>query len=72
MSDREQPIEDDGPFMTLRAEVVTARFADDPTLDFRIRERRLAVDLASAGIDYPYTYPGAPFSRSAFGAAVSA
>ncbi|MFD3875536.1 hypothetical protein [Streptomyces sp. NPDC058623] len=31
-----------------------------------IRTRRLAAELALAGIDYPYSYPGAPFLLSAF------
>lgn len=32
-------------------------------------ERRRAAELASMGVDHPYTYPGAPFPRSAFAAA---
>lgn len=31
-----------------------------------IRERRRAVVLATEGVDYPYTYEGAPFPASAF------
>ncbi|MGW0560108.1 hypothetical protein ACWDZ4_05630 [Streptomyces sp. NPDC003016] len=34
-----------------------------------IHERRRAAALASLGVDYPYTYEGAPFPRSAFAAA---
>ncbi len=34
-----------------------------------ICERRRAAALASLGVDYPYTYEGAPFPRSAFAAA---
>ncbi len=34
-----------------------------------IRERRRAAALATLGVDYPYTYPGAPFQRSHFAAA---
>ncbi len=34
-----------------------------------IRERRRAAALAAMGVDYPYTYDGAPFPRSAFAAA---
>ncbi|MEW2635736.1 hypothetical protein AB0903_29885 [Streptomyces sp. NPDC048389] len=34
-----------------------------------IHERRRAAELATMGVDYPYTYPGAPFTRSAFAAA---
>ncbi|MEU8891175.1 hypothetical protein [Streptomyces sp. NPDC048442] len=30
------------------------------------RERRIALCEAAAGRDYPYSYPGAPFPRSAF------
>ncbi|MBW1603389.1 hypothetical protein JJV70_15015 [Streptomyces sp. JJ66] len=30
------------------------------------RERRRAVLLATMGVDYPYTYEGAPFPRAAF------
>ena len=30
------------------------------------RERRRAADLATRGIDYPYTYDGAPFGLDAF------
>lgn len=35
-----------------------------------IRERRRAVEYAAQGVDYPYTYDGAPFPASAFTAAV--
>lgn len=39
----------------------------ETTLDLGvIRERRRAAELADLGVDYPYTYPGAPFPRSAF------
>ncbi|MFE7467431.1 hypothetical protein ACFU6R_25465 [Streptomyces sp. NPDC057499] len=31
-----------------------------------IRERRRAAALATLGVDYPYTYNGAPFPASAF------
>lgn len=34
-----------------------------------IRERRRAAVLATMGVDYPYSYPGAPFGTSAFAAA---
>lgn len=34
-----------------------------------IHERRRAAVLATMGVDYPYTYEGAPFPRSAFAAA---
>lgn len=34
-----------------------------------IRERRRALEFATHGRDYPYSYPGAPFSASAFAAA---
>ncbi|MFJ1643481.1 hypothetical protein [Streptomyces sp. NPDC088256] len=34
-----------------------------------IRERRRAAVLAAEGVDYPYTYEGAPFPASAFAAA---
>ncbi|MCX4679311.1 hypothetical protein OG413_29140 [Streptomyces sp. NBC_01433] len=34
-----------------------------------IRERRRAAALATLGVDYPYSYPGAPFPASAFQAA---
>ncbi|MFJ7588409.1 hypothetical protein ACIQZO_13690 [Streptomyces sp. NPDC097617] len=30
------------------------------------RERRYAAEFAAIGVDYPYTYKGAPFPRSAF------
>ncbi|MCX4667364.1 hypothetical protein OG453_11935 [Streptomyces sp. NBC_01381] len=33
-----------------------------------IRERRRAAVLATMGVDYPYSYPGAPFGPSAFAA----
>lgn len=36
------------------------------------RERRYAAEFAAIGVDYPYTYKGAPFPRSAFAGAVSA
>ncbi|MFJ3858130.1 hypothetical protein ACIPRL_18035 [Streptomyces sp. NPDC090085] len=45
-------------------------WADGATMELRaIKERRLAVALAELGIDYPYTYEGAPFSAAAFAAA---
>lgn len=34
-----------------------------------IHERRRAAALATMGVDYPYSYPGAPFPTSAFAAA---
>ncbi|GAB3951769.1 hypothetical protein [Streptomyces sparsus] len=34
-----------------------------------VQERRRAAELATLGVDYPYTYPGAPFTRSAFATA---
>lgn len=34
-----------------------------------IQERRRAAALATLGVDYPYTYEGAPFPASAFAAA---
>lgn len=34
-----------------------------------IRERRRAAVLATEGMDYPYTYEGAPFPASAFATA---
>lgn len=34
-----------------------------------IRERRRAAALATLGVDYPYTYDGAPFPASAFATA---
>ncbi|MDX3387621.1 hypothetical protein PV682_40190 [Streptomyces niveiscabiei] len=34
----------------------------------RQRERLHAAELASLGIDYPYTYPGAPFTEFPMGA----
>ena len=33
-----------------------------------VRERRRAVLLAAEGVDYPYTYPGAPFTAEHFAA----
>jgi hypothetical protein len=33
----------------------------------RIEERRTALSEAAAGRDYPYSYPGAPFSCASFG-----
>ncbi|MFI5765888.1 hypothetical protein ACIA8F_33780 [Streptomyces sp. NPDC051563] len=36
------------------------------------RERRYAAEFAAIGVDYPYTFKGAPFPRSAFAVAVSA
>ncbi|HEY8985990.1 MAG TPA: hypothetical protein VIU15_41250 [Streptomyces sp.] len=39
------------------------------TLELRLkRERRHAAALATMGIDYPYTYDGAPFGADAFSA----
>ncbi|MFM9611653.1 hypothetical protein [Streptomyces niveiscabiei] len=36
-------------------------------LDFHVqRERRRAAALATLGVDYPYTYDGAPFGPDAF------
>ncbi|WP_411146330.1 hypothetical protein [Streptomyces sp. x-80] len=34
-----------------------------------IRERRRAAALATMGVDYPYSYPGAPFTAEHFTAA---
>ncbi|MFE5810169.1 hypothetical protein [Streptomyces sp. NPDC056491] len=34
-----------------------------------IKERRLAIELAAIGVDYPYSFDGAPFPRSSFAAA---
>lgn len=51
------------PRLSYRASQVT----DAATIELRaIKERRLAVELAAIGEDYPYSYPGAPFPRSAF------
>ncbi len=33
------------------------------------RERLHALTLATMGVDYPYTYPGAPFGPEVFAAA---
>jgi len=39
----------------------------EAALELRLcRERRLAAVLATMGVDYPYTYEGAPFPASAF------
>jgi len=43
------------------------RQQDAATLELRLkRERRHAAALATMGIDYPYTYDGAPFGADAF------
>lgn len=44
--------------------------ADEDTLNLRLvqRERRTAAVLATFGVDWPYTYDGAPFPTSAFAA----
>jgi len=39
----------------------------EATLELRLqRERRRAAALASLGVEYPYTYEGAPFGPDAF------
>ncbi|HEY8977996.1 MAG TPA: hypothetical protein VIU15_00245 [Streptomyces sp.] len=46
------------------------RQQDAETLELRLKqERRRAATLATMGIDYPYTYDGAPFGADAFAAA---
>lgn len=41
----------------------------ETTLQLRVtHERRRAAALATLGVDYPYTYEGAPFGADAFGA----
>lgn len=44
---------------------------DYDTLNLRLvqRERRTAAVLATLGVDWPYTYDGAPFPASAFATA---
>ncbi|HEY8982823.1 MAG TPA: hypothetical protein VIU15_24975 [Streptomyces sp.] len=43
------------------------RRQDAATLQLRLQwERRTAAALAAQGIDYPYTYDGAPFSADSF------
>ncbi|WP_078594028.1 hypothetical protein [Streptomyces sp. NRRL S-920] len=55
-----------GPWLLARE----AEREGERTLELRvIRERRRAAVLAAEGVDYPYTYEGAPFPRSAFAAA---
>ncbi|MHC5904313.1 hypothetical protein ACVNF4_10470 [Streptomyces sp. S6] len=45
------------------------RQQDAVTLELRLQqERRRAAALASMGIEYPYTYEGAPFGPDAFAA----
>ncbi|MEU8972609.1 hypothetical protein AB0D11_25615 [Streptomyces monashensis] len=52
--------------LSYRAERVTAHL-DEATLELRLtRERRHAAALATMGIDYPYTYEGAPFGFEDF------
>lgn len=42
----------------------------EATMQLRvIRERRLAATLATVGVDYPYSYEGAPFGADSFAAA---
>jgi len=46
------------------------RQRDADTLELHLQqERRRAAALASMGIEYPYTYDGAPFGADAFAAA---
>ncbi|MEU1077435.1 MULTISPECIES: hypothetical protein [unclassified Streptomyces] len=63
------------PWRSPSKEEVQALFqrqAED-TLELRLkRERRRTLYYATQGIDFPYTYPGAPFPASAFTAGVSA
>lgn len=55
-----------GPWLLVR----DAEREAERTLELRvIRERRRAAVLATEGVDYPYTYEGAPFPASAFAAA---
>lgn len=57
-------------YMPLRGEDVALTrpyVLAETTLDLGvILERRRAAEFAAMGVDYPYTYPGAPFPRSAF------
>ncbi|MEU2838611.1 hypothetical protein ABZ776_16165 [Streptomyces sp. NPDC007076] len=42
----------------------------ETTMQLRaVRERRRALDAATRGRDYPYSYPGAPFTPEHFAAA---
>lgn len=53
-------------------EEAAARFRQEAATTMElgvIQERRRAAALATMGVDYPYTYEGAPFPRSAFAAA---
>lgn len=55
-----------------QARALFQRQAED-TLELRIKqERRRTLYYATQGLDFPYTYPGAPFPASAFTARVSA
>ncbi|MFF0446423.1 hypothetical protein ACFYT4_08410 [Streptomyces sp. NPDC004609] len=54
-----------GPWLMARE----AECEAERTLEMHvIRERRRAAVLATQGVDYLYTYPGAPFPASAFAA----
>ncbi|MFD9619707.1 hypothetical protein ACFWB2_20825 [Streptomyces virginiae] len=60
----------DSPLSYRAASVANDPWVDGATIELRaIKERRLAVALAELGIDYPYSYEGAPFSAAAFAAA---
>ncbi|GGY25511.1 hypothetical protein GCM10010326_19200 [Streptomyces xanthochromogenes] len=48
---------------------LAAREAEQTLELCAIRERRRALEFATRGRDYPYSYPGAPFAASAFAAA---
>ncbi|QNP76226.1 hypothetical protein IAG44_14125 [Streptomyces roseirectus] len=59
------------PWTSPTKEEATALFRrqSDATLELRLKqERRTAAALATLGIDYPYTYDGAPFGADAFAA----
>ncbi|AEW97597.1 hypothetical protein SCATT_52260 [Streptantibioticus cattleyicolor NRRL 8057 = DSM 46488] len=56
---------------TAPADLLLAILIGQPRVTWELRlrqERRRAVALATMGVDYPYTYEGAPFPRSAFAA----
>lgn len=68
---RSIPITEERPPLSFRAAVVTAPLVtDDVTVELHaIKERQIAAQLATQGIDYPYSYAGAPFPRASFAAA---
>ncbi|MHC5903656.1 hypothetical protein ACVNF4_07040 [Streptomyces sp. S6] len=57
-----------GPTKEEAAEFFRRQAEADAARELRLQEeRRRAAEYATLGVDYPYTYEGAPFGADAFG-----